>query len=540
MTTRPDPHGISHPLSQHLRALADGIDEAAADLPSGAKGDRVIEVAQVIDRLRLEQARAIGAFDADGLWASDGARSVSGWTAARVPVTSGRAAHLASKARELRSATAVEMAWEAGRLSEETAFALLAGRKVHTALFDEQIESVLGWIDGLRVDHALVAIRHWISIAKDTLAAEQAEGADGSGDPDDAVAPDAAAENTASMHQSFGGRWFFTGDYDAATGAMINERAKAWIDRQFAQGTYRADDGMSYPQRMAAAFDALTEAGAIAGQTQHGGPRPSVTVHIDAKTLNGEPCEDVDDAMTRRCNLDDGTPVPRATAERLLCNARLTLVATAVDELGHIETLGITDLLRDATPQQRTALRLRDKGCVFPGCDAPWQWCEAHHLLPWEDGGVTLLENLALLCKHHHHLVHEGGWNLWRATDGELYLTKPDGTPVPMTRHGQLIDRDAPAPVAPSPAPRRRGALRFLTPRERAARVTERERRQKQRAADEAAAAAGERQKPAPPSRTTAPAGFGPGRRSRPGDQPAPSVHQPGSQPPQHGPPAAA
>ena len=342
------------------------------------------------------------------------------------------------------------------------------------------------------------------------------------------------------MHQSFGGRWFLTGDYDPVTGALVNERAKAWIDRQFAQGTYRADDGLSYPQRIAAAFDALTEAGAVAGQTRHGDPRPSVTVHLDLKTLNGEPCEDLDDAMSRRCHLDDGTPVPRSTAERFLCNARLTLVSTIIDELGLVETIGITDLLRDATPQQRAALRMRDQGCVFPGCNTSWEWCEAHHLLPHEDGGITLLKNLALLCKHHHHLVHEGLWTLWRATDGKLYLTKPDGTPVPMTPHGQLIDRDAPPPVAPSPAPRRRGELRFLTPRERATRVAERERRIKQREADQAAAAAQERPKPPPLPITTRPIGFGPGRRARPGAEPSPSQHPPGSQPPQHGPPAAA
>ena len=540
MTPPRSPDDHSSALSSRLQALSDGIACPAADLPSGAKGDRVIELAQIIDLLRLEQARVIAAFDADGLWASDGARSVPGWITSRVAMTSGRASHLSGKSRELRAAPMVEDAWAAGRLCEETAFALLAARKVHPVLFDDQAESLLGWIDGLRVDHALTAIRYWISLAKDTLAAEKAEGVDGSGDPDDAATPDAAAENTATGSQSFGGRWFFGLDYDPVKGHQVNERAKAWIDRQFAQGTYRADDGMNYQQRMAAAFDALTEAGAIAGQTLHGDPRPSVTLHLDAKTLNGEPAEDFDDAMTRKCHLDDGTPVPRATAERFLCNARLTIVASTVGEFGQVETIGITDLLRDATSQQRTALRLRDKGCVFPGCNAPWNWCEAHHLLPWEDGGVTLLENMVLLCKHHHHLVHEGLWTLWRASDGNLYLTKPDGTPVAMTPHGQLVDRNAPAPQAPSPAPRRKGELRFLTPRERTARIAERERRQRQSAADQAANAAQPRPKPTPPPKTAPPAGTGPGHHTRPDDEPAPDQHTPGSQPPQHGPPAAA
>ena len=531
MTPPRDLDDGGQPLSARLRALAEDIDEPAADLPSGAKGERVLAISRTIDLLRLEQARAIGAFDADGLWASDGARSVSGWVAARVPVSRGRAAHVAGKGRELRLSSAIEDAWAAGRLCEETAFALLAARKVHPVLFDEQVDGLLGWLDGLRVDHALVAIRHWIAIAKETLAAERAEGADGSGDADDAPVPDDAAENTASMNQSFQGRWFLTGDYDAITGAQINERAKAWIDRQFALGAYRADDGLTYPQRMAAAFDALTEAGAVAGQTRHGDPRPSVTVHLDERTLRGEPCEDVDDAMSRRCHLDDGTPVPRATAERFACNARLTLLTTAIDSLGQVEVTGITDLLRDATPQQRTALRLRDRGCVLPGCDVPWQWCEVHHLLPWEDGGVTLLENEVLACKHHHHLLHEGGWTLWRASDGKLYLAKPDGTLVPMVRHGQLVDLDAPAPTPPSPAPRRPGELRFLTPRERAARVAERDRRTRERQAAMAADAADAAETSRTSSSTTRRLGE---------SSPPPPNRAPGAAPPQHAPPTAA
>jgi hypothetical protein len=62
---------------------------------------------------------------------------------------------------------------------------------------------------------------------------------------------------------------------------------------------------------------------------------------------------------------------------------------------------------------QRTALAVRDGGCVFPGCVRPLAWCEAHHLRHWLDGGPTDLANLALLCRAHHRAVHEGvgGWS---------------------------------------------------------------------------------------------------------------------------------
>ena len=74
---------------------------------------------------------------------------------------------------------------------------------------------------------------------------------------------------------------------------------------------------------------------------------------------------------------------------------------------------------------QRTALAVRDGGCVFPGCSRPLAWCEAHHLRHWLHGGPTDLANLALLCRAHHRAVHEGGWRLVRQGDGRLTATPP-------------------------------------------------------------------------------------------------------------------
>jgi hypothetical protein len=74
---------------------------------------------------------------------------------------------------------------------------------------------------------------------------------------------------------------------------------------------------------------------------------------------------------------------------------------------------------------QRTALAVRDGGCVFPGCSRPLAWCEAHHLRHWLHGGPTDLANLALVCRAHHRAVHEGGWRLVRHSDGRLTATPP-------------------------------------------------------------------------------------------------------------------
>jgi HNH endonuclease len=78
---------------------------------------------------------------------------------------------------------------------------------------------------------------------------------------------------------------------------------------------------------------------------------------------------------------------------------------------------------RVVQPAQRVALAVRDGGGVFPGCERPLAWCEAHHIQHWLDGGPTDLANLVLLCRAHHRAVHEGGWRLARLPDGRLTTT---------------------------------------------------------------------------------------------------------------------
>ena len=90
---------------------------------------------------------------------------------------------------------------------------------------------------------------------------------------------------------------------------------------------------------------------------------------------------------------------------------------------------------RVVQPAQRTALAVRDGGCVFPDCARPLAWCEAHHLRHWLHGGPTDLANLALLCRAHHRAVHEGGWRLARGPDGRLTATPPHRRHPAARRH---------------------------------------------------------------------------------------------------------
>ncbi len=120
--------------------------------------------------------------------------------------------------------------------------------------------------------------------------------------------------------------------------------------------------------------------------------------------------------------LDDGSRLSITTARHLAREA--TLLHILLDKAGVPLSVGRRRrLFRSAI---RRALTLRDRGCAFPGCDRPPAWCHAHHIFPWQHGGVTSLDNGVLLCGHHHRLIHNSPWQVVLAADGH-----PDFLPPP-------------------------------------------------------------------------------------------------------------
>ena len=95
-------------------------------------------------------------------------------------------------------------------------------------------------------------------------------------------------------------------------------------------------------------------------------------------------------------------------ARRLVCDARAVPIALATT--GEPLFVGRENPL--ANRAQRRALAQRDGGCAFPNCEVPPQWCIAHHVVHWVDGGHTDLPNLVLLCQHHHSMIHKGEWTI--------------------------------------------------------------------------------------------------------------------------------
>jgi hypothetical protein len=167
--------------------------------------------------------------------------------------------------------------------------------------------------------------------------------------------------------------------------------------------------------------------------------RYMVMLHVDSATL----CDHGEAGLSE---LHDGTRVSAETSRRLACDCSVVTIHRGPNG----EVTGAGRRMRTVNPQLRRALEARDRGCRFPGCGA--RFTEAHHVVHWQDGGETTLENCLLLCRLHHRAVHEGGVTVCLDVNAQAVFFTPKGKAL------------AAAPPRRLSLPKRPGGGEFLAP----------------------------------------------------------------------------
>ena len=170
------------------------------------------------------------------------------------------------------------------------------------------------------------------------------------------------------------------------------------------------------------------------GQPDHGGStadRYQVIVHVVGEA--GNPPAVTSDLPTETenppavtCCPADGILVSAETSRRIACDANVVVIKE--DSSG--QPLSVGRRTRSIPPAIRRALQQRDGGCRFPGCTHT-RFVDGHHIVHWGEGGETALDNLVLLCRFHHRLVHEGGFRCTRTSSGELRFEDSRQRPLP-------------------------------------------------------------------------------------------------------------
>jgi hypothetical protein len=181
---------------------------------------------------------------------------------------------------------------------------------------------------------------------------------------------------------------------------------------------FPSDGETRYDQRLADALVSLVRTRrSTETSDEPSAPSPYVVVaHVPLATLTDE-----DAALAGE--LEHRGLIDPVVVRRLACDA--TLIVALDDDVGH--TMYEGRARRDPTPTQRRELWRRDRHCRWPGC-ANAIFVNPHHVKWWRrDRGPTDLDNLALLCVHHHGLVHSKQWTLSGDANAELTFVGPSG-----------------------------------------------------------------------------------------------------------------
>ncbi len=407
------------PESGPVERVETALAELRVEDRSGWSGtDRSVRVRQLLElaeRAHAEAMRAVADWDRDAAWAEDGAPSAVAWLVSRAPVTRVEAARIVRSARLLREHPETAHALAAGEVKSGHVETIATAARDREDLYAEHEHALVADARGLSVHAFTQLARHWRRLVDDHL---------GSAD-----AAEAFERRYLHVSTTFGGQVVIEGQLDPEGGAVLcaalgalehAEPAGAVAPRTASQR--RADALVE----LASQWLGGASPGTLAGRRSVG-----VDVVIDLDTLLADPRRADEQAVfwrpsddRVRCELDGVGPVATEVARRLACDAAVGRVVMR----GRSEVPDVGRRTRVVSTGQRRALVHRDHGCVFPDCGRPHQWTDAHHLVHWADGGATDLANLALLCRRHHVMCHEGGWSL-AARSRRTVDRSPGGTP---------------------------------------------------------------------------------------------------------------
>lgn len=370
--------------------------------------NEITQLASNINAANYQLLVLIAEFDDRKGWASWGAKSCAYWLNWRCGIGMGAAREKVRVANALRELPKVSAAFADGRLSYSKARAI-------TRIADSDNEdSLLMIAEHGSASHVENTVRQYKRVTM-----EQAQ----------------AAHNERSLHYHWDdGNLCVRATLSAEQGALFLKALGAVVDvldqDEWKTGTeeVEADKYVSAetlpetvaqfaPEKPERRANKRADAFALMAETQ--------LQHMDAQLKTADRYQVVVHA--------DATALAEETVKRLCCDA-------SVSEVGmhNGEPVSIGRKSRAIPAPMRRALQHRDGGCRFPGCNST-RFVDGHHIRHWSEGGETSLQNLVLLCRHHHRLVHEGGYSVARSVEGEIRFYRPDGALIP----------DAPEPVNP-------------------------------------------------------------------------------------------
>jgi hypothetical protein len=434
------PDDAEDPAARVLRDLAVLGGEDREEWSGAARAARVQTLAEITDRAQAELIRATGSWDAVSAWAEDGACSPVAWLVHFTRTAKARATRLVRSARLTRAHERTAKALAAADISSDHVDRLAEAARHREHLYADHEDVLLDAAATMNLADFQRVTDTWRAYADDARANAEAA---------------AAVEHAyVDAGPTFGGRVVMNAELDPEGGAIVlaaidarcrpdpqieGLRPRSLAERRATALIEMAADSLerrSQGGRAPVGIDVIIDVATLTGAAFAGDPsarEPFARDPFGRDPFGRDPFgsagvaaafapRSAEELAAMRCELGTGSVIPPQSARRLACDATVARVLMR----GASEVLDLGRRTRVVSAPQRRALVHRDGGCVFPGCDRPDPWCDAHHLVHWTRGGPTDLDNLVLLCRRHHVAVHERGWKLARDPTTDRWMaTRP-------------------------------------------------------------------------------------------------------------------
>jgi hypothetical protein len=397
-----------------LAALEAALDAVAAEdwpidaAPLGDAGrlDRVRRLVTARNRLDAQLTGAVRDAETHQSAEHDGLKTMGSWLRTHTRLSGGAVSQLKRQGRALEHLPAVAAAYAAGAVTAEAVDVI-----AQIAKPDNLDRAAAQGIDLTEIEQALVTLAATapyrdLQAAVDTYLARL--------DPDGAE-PDPTEGRSLTLSQHPDGSWTCGGTFDPVGGEKV-----ATALESIAAASRCTGDTRTRPQRLGDALVQLCDLALASGQLpilRTAKPHVGVLVGIDDLV---DPATGPGAATTGL-----GAAISAARARWIACDSTVSRVIIGPESVP--VDYGRTQ--RITPPHLRRAVELRDKTCIFTGCQAPAWWCDVHHVLHWIDGGETNLDNSALLCERHHTKAHHG-FRIERDTGGRWHTYRPDATEI--------------------------------------------------------------------------------------------------------------
>jgi hypothetical protein len=398
----------------------------------GLGSDRLQEVLVGVERARRQvDAAALhvaGELDSRGTTDIEHGLATGRWLA-REALLPGKAANATVRdGRRLRGFPNVDEALTDGRIGIDHVRVLLRAANDRNATdLDAKASDLADNAQGSRFETWAQRVKRFADLLDD----------DGT-EPSD---PDADELHVDRLHDTL----HVAGTFHGAAGHRVEEIIAEATDRMWRQAHRDAEatgGAIQVPPRSVLRARAVAELLGVAHTTtsRRAGPCTDLTLHLSG-TIGPNGTVRLD----QRATTSTGEHLSTSDTQLATCDANTTIIR--LDDHGLPLSVGRDE--RHTTTAQRRALAARDGGCTFPGCHAPTNWCDAHHITHWQHGGTTDLDNLALLCRHHHGVTHRTGWTMTIDAHQRLEWTTPTGHTLAGQRNGvvtRTTNRAGPAP----------------------------------------------------------------------------------------------